>query len=154
MLELIQRCLGDDERTESMAKSAFGLMGDLADTFPNGQIKQLLLQEWIGLELRNRRGMSSEVKKTMRWAKEASFTYFYVRGFAKTLFLDGEAGHCIERLLVFFSSEHSHSLFFFGRNHSVNYASVHAGFFTFVIQSYRNALSRRLILFSHFRMLY
>lgn len=70
ILELIQRCLSDDERTEAMAKSAFGLLGDLADSFPNGQIKQLLLQEWIATELRNRRGMTSEVKKTMRWAKE------------------------------------------------------------------------------------
>lgn len=84
MLELIQRCLTDDERTESMAKSAFGLMGDLADSFPNGQVKQLLLQEWIGLELRNRRGMSGEVKKTMRWAKEASLKFFSQASFINT----------------------------------------------------------------------
>ncbi|KAF7975253.1 hypothetical protein HWV62_10120 [Athelia sp. TMB] len=81
ILELIQRCLTDDERTESMAKSAFGLLGDLADSFPNGQIKQLLLQEWITSELRNRRGMTSEVKKTMRWAKEASTFLFFASGF-------------------------------------------------------------------------
>lgn len=64
-----------------MAKSAFGLLGDLADSFPNGQIKQLLLQEWITSELRNRRGMTSEVKKTMRWAKEASTFLFLAPDF-------------------------------------------------------------------------
>jgi importin subunit beta-1 len=70
ILELIQRCLSDDERTEPLVKLAFGLIGDLADCFPNGQIKQYLLQEWIANELRNKRGLTAEAKKTMRWAKE------------------------------------------------------------------------------------
>jgi len=46
------------------------VVGDLADSFPNGQLKQLLLQEWIASELRNKRGLSADAKKTMRWAKE------------------------------------------------------------------------------------
>lgn len=70
MIELIHRCLTDDERTDTLVRQAFGLLGDLADSFPNGQIKQLLLQEWIVTELRNKRGLSPEAKKTMRWAKE------------------------------------------------------------------------------------
>jgi hypothetical protein len=56
-------------------KLAFGLIGDLADSFPNGQLKQLLLQEWIANELRNRRGLGADAKKTMRWAKEVSNTF-------------------------------------------------------------------------------
>jgi importin subunit beta-1 len=72
IFELIQRCLTDDERTDSLVKLAFGLVGDLADSFPNGQLKQLLLQEWIANELRNRRGLGADAKKTMRWAKEVS----------------------------------------------------------------------------------
>lgn len=78
IMELIQRCLADEERTESLAKLAFGLMGDLADCFPNGQLKQLLLQEWIVNELKNRRGLSPDVKKTMRWAKEVCLCMLYV----------------------------------------------------------------------------
>jgi importin subunit beta-1 len=70
VLELIQRCLADDERTESTVKLSFGLLGDLADCFPNGQLKQLLLSEWVASELRSKRGMSQETKKTMRWARE------------------------------------------------------------------------------------
>ncbi|KAG8215304.1 armadillo-type protein [Butyriboletus roseoflavus] len=70
ILELIQRCLADDDRSETTVKLSFGLLGDLADCFPNGQLKQLLLSEWIASDLRNKRGMSQETKKTMRWARE------------------------------------------------------------------------------------
>ncbi|KAG6332567.1 hypothetical protein ID866_6517 [Astraeus odoratus] len=70
ILELVQRCLADDERSETTVKLCFGLVGDLADCFPNGQLKQLLLSEWIASELRSKRGMSPETKKTMRWARE------------------------------------------------------------------------------------
>lgn len=77
ILELIQRCLSDDERTEPLVKLAFGLIGDLADCFPNGEIKGYLLQEWIANELRNKRGLSAEAKKTMRWAKEVCHHFYY-----------------------------------------------------------------------------
>jgi len=70
VLEFIQRCLADDERTEPTVKLCFGLLGDLADCFPNGQLKQLFLSEWVASELRTKRGMSQETKKTMRWARE------------------------------------------------------------------------------------
>ncbi|KAH7907378.1 armadillo-type protein [Hygrophoropsis aurantiaca] len=70
ILELIQRCLGDDDRSESVIKLSFGLLGDLADSFPNGQLKQSLLSEWIASELRSKRGMPPDAKKTMRWARE------------------------------------------------------------------------------------
>ncbi|KAF8548410.1 ARM repeat-containing protein [Imleria badia] len=77
ILELIQRCLGDDEHSETTVKLCFGLLGDLADCFPNGQLKQLLLSEWIASELRNKRGWSQETKKTMRWAREVWSVCFY-----------------------------------------------------------------------------
>ncbi|KIM58066.1 hypothetical protein SCLCIDRAFT_1218905 [Scleroderma citrinum Foug A] len=70
ILDLIQRCLADDERSESTVRLCFGLIGDLADCFHTGQLKQLLLSEWVAAELRNKRGMSPETKKTMRWARE------------------------------------------------------------------------------------
>ena len=70
ILELVQRCLADDDRSETTVKLCFGLLGDLADCFPNGQLKQLLLSEWIASDLRNKRGMSQETKKTLRWARE------------------------------------------------------------------------------------
>jgi importin subunit beta-1 len=72
ILDLIQRCLNDEDRADAVVRSAFGLIGDLADAFPGGQLKPLLLAEWIGTELRSKTRMSAETKKTMRWAREVS----------------------------------------------------------------------------------
>lgn len=77
ILELIQRCLGDDDRSEAIVKLSFGLLGDLADCFPNGQLKQILLSEWIASDLRNKRGISQETKRTMRWAREVRLVYIH-----------------------------------------------------------------------------
>ncbi|EIW76776.1 karyopherin Kap95 [Coniophora puteana RWD-64-598 SS2] len=70
MLELVQRCLADEERTDAIVKLSFGLMGDLASAFPNGELKQVFLAEWIVSELRTKRGMPPETRKVMRWARE------------------------------------------------------------------------------------
>jgi len=70
ILELIQRCLADEERTDAVVKLSFGLLGDAADCFPNGQIKSLLLTDWIANILRSKLRMSSDIKQTMRWARE------------------------------------------------------------------------------------
>ena len=70
ILELVQKCLADTERTEGVIKVAVGLVGDLADSFPNGQIKQLLLADWLASELRMKGRMEPETKRTLRWARE------------------------------------------------------------------------------------
>ncbi|KAG6861797.1 hypothetical protein C0995_011677 [Termitomyces sp. Mi166 len=70
ILNLIQRCLADEERTDSLMRLCYGLLGDLADSFPGGQLKQLLLHPWIASELRSKNRMPPETKKTMRWARE------------------------------------------------------------------------------------
>ncbi|KAJ3711841.1 armadillo-type protein [Lentinula guzmanii] len=70
IMDLIQRCFSDDEKTDSLAKLCYGLLGDLADSFPGGQLKQLLLQPWIASELKARHRMNGDVKKTMRWARD------------------------------------------------------------------------------------
>ena len=70
ILDLVRRCLADDERSDTLMRLSYGLIGDLADSFPAGQLKQLLLQTWIASELRSRHRMPDETKKTMRWARE------------------------------------------------------------------------------------
>ncbi|KAI5118628.1 hypothetical protein M0805_006995 [Coniferiporia weirii] len=70
ILELVQRCLADEERPESVVRLSMGLVGDLADSFPNGQIKQYLLVEWLAQALRQKTRLSAETKKTVRWARE------------------------------------------------------------------------------------
>jgi importin subunit beta-1 len=76
ILDLIQRCLADDERTDSLMRLSYGLLGDLADSFPTGQLKQLLLSNWIAAELRSKHRMPPETRKTMRWAREVIFLLF------------------------------------------------------------------------------
>ncbi|KIY48517.1 ARM repeat-containing protein [Fistulina hepatica ATCC 64428] len=71
MLNLIRKCFYDEERTDTGLKLAYGLLGDLADCFPQGQIKHILLASWIAQELRTKQRMSAETKKTLRWAREA-----------------------------------------------------------------------------------
>lgn len=71
ILELIHRCLADEERMDSLMRLSFGLLGDLADCFPNGEIKQLLLANWVANELRSKHRMPAETKKIMRWARDA-----------------------------------------------------------------------------------
>ncbi|KAF6749546.1 karyopherin Kap95 [Ephemerocybe angulata] len=70
ILDLVQRCLAEDERLDSLMRLSYGLIGDLADCFPHGEIKAYLLQNWIVSELRTKQRMPPETKKTMRWARE------------------------------------------------------------------------------------
>jgi importin subunit beta-1 len=62
-----------------LTKLSYGLLGDVADSFPNGEIKQLLLVNWIASELRSKQRMPQETKKTMRWAREVRFQYLCTR---------------------------------------------------------------------------
>ncbi|KAJ3505061.1 hypothetical protein NLJ89_g7615 [Agrocybe chaxingu] len=71
ILELVHRCLVDEERSDALMRLSYGLIGDLADCFPGGQLKQLFLVNWVAQELRSRQRMVEETKKTMRWAREA-----------------------------------------------------------------------------------
>jgi importin subunit beta-1 len=70
ILELVQKVLADDNSGEPLDKLAFGVIGDLGDTFPNGEIKQLLLSEWIASSLVSRKGYDKETKITIKWARE------------------------------------------------------------------------------------
>ena len=73
MPELVQRCLADEDRNESVERLSIGLVSDLADAFPQGQIKQYLLVEWLSQALRQKARLTGETKKTIRWAREASW---------------------------------------------------------------------------------
>lgn len=75
ILDLVRRCLADDERSDALMRLSYGLIGDLADSFPAGQLKQLLLHNWVASELRSRHRMPDETKKTMRWAREVCISW-------------------------------------------------------------------------------
>ena len=72
ILELAQKVLSDDNSGEPLDKLAYGVIGDLADAFPNGDLKPLLLAEWIGANLVLRKGYDKETKTTVKWAREVT----------------------------------------------------------------------------------
>ncbi|CAG7851283.1 Importin subunit beta-1 {ECO:0000250/UniProtKB:Q06142} AltName: Full=Importin-95 {ECO:0000250/UniProtKB:Q06142}; AltName: Full=Karyopherin subunit beta-1 {ECO:0000250/UniProtKB:Q06142}; AltName: Full=Karyopherin-95 {ECO:0000250/UniProtKB:Q06142} [Serendipita indica DSM 11827] len=61
----------DDDHSEGVLKQCAGLIGDLAETFPSGQLKDLLLQDWVA-SLVKTKTRNPDLKKTLRWAREAS----------------------------------------------------------------------------------
>ena len=85
ILELVQRSLADEERSDNSVKLSLGLIGDLADAFPAGQIKQHLLSEWVAQALRSKGRFSAEAKKTLRWAREVSRSMLYPNSVADNL---------------------------------------------------------------------
>ena len=76
VFELVQKVLADDNSGEPLDKLAYGVIGDLADAFPNGEIKPLLLAEWIASSLVLRKGYDKETKTTVKWAREVTFIPF------------------------------------------------------------------------------
>ncbi|EPS41284.1 hypothetical protein H072_4856 [Dactylellina haptotyla CBS 200.50] len=63
----------DQNRTEALLRSAMGVLGDLADAFPNGEFAQLFRSEWVMpmiKDIRANREFSSRTHDTTRWAKE------------------------------------------------------------------------------------
>ncbi|GAA5923414.1 hypothetical protein JCM3775_007533 [Rhodotorula graminis] len=64
--------LTDQDRSEAILRSAIGLLGDLAEAFPNGQLKEPLSSPWVGDLLKAGRTKlgGSETKKVAKWARE------------------------------------------------------------------------------------
>ncbi|KAI0270716.1 karyopherin Kap95 [Gloeopeniophorella convolvens] len=70
ILELVQKVLADENSGEPLDKLAYGAIGDLADAFPGGELKPLLLAEWIAQSLVSKKGYDKETKTTVKWARE------------------------------------------------------------------------------------
>ncbi|KAK6524855.1 karyopherin beta [Arthrobotrys megalospora] len=63
----------DQNRTEALLRSAMGVLGDLADAFPNGEYANFFRSEWLMpmiKDIRANREFSSRTHDTTRWAKE------------------------------------------------------------------------------------
>ncbi|KAI0045184.1 karyopherin Kap95 [Auriscalpium vulgare] len=70
ILELVRSVLADENGGEALDKLGYGVIGDLAESFPNGQIKPSLQTEWVASALGSRHRYASDTKKTIRWARE------------------------------------------------------------------------------------
>lgn len=64
--------LTDQDRTEAILRSSIGLLGDLAEAFPNGQLKEPLSSSWVSdlLKVGRTKIGGPETKKVAKWAKE------------------------------------------------------------------------------------
>lgn len=73
MLKLVRQAY-EGEGADLTLKTAAGLIGDLAETFPNGQLRELLLSDWVVVMLKTKT-RNADLKKTLRWAREVSLHY-------------------------------------------------------------------------------
>ncbi|RPB06149.1 ARM repeat-containing protein [Choiromyces venosus 120613-1] len=63
----------DPNKTENLMRSAMGVLGDLADAFPNGEFAQYFRADWINAmikETRLNREYSPRTTETARWTRE------------------------------------------------------------------------------------
>lgn len=62
----------DQDRSETVLRLAIGLLGDLAEAFPNGELKEPLSSPWVTELLKAGRTKLGglETKKVAKWAKE------------------------------------------------------------------------------------
>jgi importin subunit beta-1 len=74
VLQLLNSVAGDpNSRSESLLRAAMGVIGDLADAYPNGELVDAFRQDWLmGLikETRGNRDFSPRTIETARWARE------------------------------------------------------------------------------------
>jgi importin subunit beta-1 len=74
ILQLLSSVAADpNSRSESLLRSAMGVIGDLADAYPNGQLVEAFRQDWLVAlikETRSNREYAPRTIETARWARE------------------------------------------------------------------------------------
>lgn len=75
IFQLIEQIAGDIELSmvESTARSAVGLLGDIAAMYPDGQLRSLYSQDWVTLFIKKTRAnlaFSALTKDAARWARD------------------------------------------------------------------------------------
>ncbi|KAK3941927.1 hypothetical protein QBC46DRAFT_86606 [Diplogelasinospora grovesii] len=73
IFQLLNTIAGDLNRSEALMRAAMGVIGDLADAYPNGEIAEAFRQDWITTlikETRTNRDFQPRTIETARWARE------------------------------------------------------------------------------------
>ncbi|KAK3489205.1 ARM repeat-containing protein [Neurospora hispaniola] len=73
IFELLNTIAQDPNRSEALMRAAMGVIGDLADAYPNGQLAEVFRQDWITAmikETRSNREFQQRTIETARWARE------------------------------------------------------------------------------------
>eukprot|EP00842_Homolaphlyctis_polyrhiza_P001071 jgi/Hompol1/1965/HPOL_002808-RA len=69
----LETCCVEQDRPESLTRSVFGLLGDLAEVLPVGPSRQFFAQEWISESLKavkTDRKVTTSTREVCRWARE------------------------------------------------------------------------------------
>ncbi|GAB1312172.1 karyopherin Kap95 [Madurella fahalii] len=73
IFELLNSIANDANRSEALMRASMGVIGDLADAYPNGQLTDAFRQEWVTAmikETRSNREFQPRTIDTARWARE------------------------------------------------------------------------------------
>ncbi|OBT42352.1 hypothetical protein VE00_06477 [Pseudogymnoascus sp. WSF 3629] len=73
IFQLLNGVFIDQNRSEGLMRSAMGVIGDLAESFPNGEFSQFYRADWLTSmirETRSNREFQSRTIDTARWARE------------------------------------------------------------------------------------
>lgn len=73
IFQLLHSIYEDPHRGEGLSRSSLGVIGDLADAFPNGEFAEYFRADWITQfirEVRSERQLSERTINTARWARE------------------------------------------------------------------------------------
>ncbi|KAH8886839.1 ARM repeat-containing protein [Thozetella sp. PMI_491] len=73
IFQLLNSIASDMNRSEALMRAAMGVIGDLADAYPGGELVEAFRQDWVSAlikETRTNRDFSSRTTDTARWAKE------------------------------------------------------------------------------------
>ncbi|KAJ2971353.1 hypothetical protein NUW58_g9440 [Xylaria curta] len=73
IFQLLNIIAQDMNRSEPLMRSAMGVIGDLADAYPNGELLDAFRQDWLSVMIKETRGnreFQSRTVDTARWARE------------------------------------------------------------------------------------
>ncbi|KAF4471793.1 hypothetical protein FALBO_1304 [Fusarium albosuccineum] len=73
IFQLLSLIASDMNRSESLMRAAMGVIGDLADAYPNGELVDAFRQEWLTAmikETKTNREFQPRTVETARWARE------------------------------------------------------------------------------------
>ncbi|KAI1760944.1 ARM repeat-containing protein [Hypoxylon sp. FL1150] len=73
IFQLLNIISQDMNRSESLMRSCMGVIGDLADAYPNGELAEVFRQDWVTAmikETKTNREFQSRTLETARWARE------------------------------------------------------------------------------------
>ncbi|KAH7013535.1 armadillo-type protein [Ilyonectria destructans] len=73
VFQLLGLIANDQNRSESLMRASMGVIGDLADAYPNGELVDAFRQEWLTTmikETKTNREFQPRTVETARWARE------------------------------------------------------------------------------------